>query len=156
MKPLPVILLSIFLALEGLLAILTGVGMILAREEFYELMKKEFERALHEFNASQIFSQELFDEIYEFTSIALIFIGLLYLMTSLGVFMLKNWARIAAVFLLIYQLLYSVFTIFFDISSVLGIVLSVFFIWFLLRGSTRELFSGRKMSIEEKILGRKI
>jgi len=37
---LTLVLLSVFLSLEGLVAILTGLGMIIAREEVYELMKK--------------------------------------------------------------------------------------------------------------------
>jgi hypothetical protein len=153
---LALVLLSIFLSLEGFVAILTGLGMIIAREEVYGLMKKEFERALQEFNSTHILSPEFFERVYDFISIFALTIGIAHLITSLGILLLKKWARIAAIALLGYQLVYSSSVIIFDVSSILFVIVSALFIWYLFRKDVKEIFSGKKMSIEEKILGKKI
>ncbi len=153
---LTLVLLGVFLSLEGLVAVLIGLGMIIAREEVYELMKKEFERALQEFNSTHILAPEFFDRIYDLISLFALAVGIAHLITSLGILLLKKWARIAAIALLGYQLVYSSLVIVFDVFSILFVIVSVLFIWYLLRRDVKEIFSGKKMSIEEKILGRKI
>ncbi|MEM4645590.1 MAG: hypothetical protein QW421_05530, partial [Archaeoglobaceae archaeon] len=73
-----------------------------------------------------------------------------------GVFMLKNWARIFAIAILAFQFIYSLFLIYFDLLSILGALLSAGFMVYLLRRDVREKFQGKKMTIEERILGKKI
>ncbi|MEM4473061.1 MAG: hypothetical protein QXR27_05205 [Archaeoglobaceae archaeon] len=156
MRPLGILLLTIFLLLEGIAGIFMGVGMLLAKEEIYGLLKTEFERFLIEFNATNFISENLFETIYNFTSVATILIGFVYLLIAFGVFMLKNWARIFAIAILAFQFIYSLFLIYFDLLSILGALLSAGFMVYLLRRDVREKFQGKKMTIEERILGKKI
>lgn len=152
-----VLLVAVFLVLEGFTNLLLGAGMMLAKEEFYETMREDFERALKELNATHFVDLEKdFDRIYEATSFALAFIGVLYLIVAIGVFALKNWARIFAIALLVLQLVHSLATIHLGLASLLGVVISVALIWYLLRKDVKEMFSGKEMTIEEKVLGRKI
>ncbi|MEM0350431.1 MAG: hypothetical protein QXU61_01500 [Archaeoglobaceae archaeon] len=156
MRPIGILLLTIFLLLEGIAGIFMGVGMLLAKEEIYGLLKTEFERFLIEFNATNFISENLFETIYNFTSVATILIGFVYLLIAFGVFMLKNWARIFAIAILAFQFIYSLFLIYFDLLSILGALLSAGFMVYLLRRDVREKFQGKKMTIEERILGKKI
>ncbi|MEM4645258.1 MAG: hypothetical protein QW421_03800, partial [Archaeoglobaceae archaeon] len=123
MRPIGILLLTIFLLLEGIAGIFMGVGMLLAKEEIYGLLKTEFERFLIEFNATNFISENLFETIYNFTSVATILIGFVYLLIAFGVFMLKNWARIFAIAILAFQFIYSLFLIYFDLLSILGALL---------------------------------
>ncbi|MCS7119368.1 MAG: hypothetical protein RMH75_04870 [Archaeoglobaceae archaeon] len=157
MRPLGLLLLTTFLLIQGIAGILTGFGMIFAKDEIYEDMKREFKKVLEDLNATQLIdAEEIFSTIYEFTSLALISIGLLYIITASGILMLKKWARILSIFLLVLQFIYSLIMIYVDPLSIFGVLLSFFFIWYLLRRDVQEKFSGRKTSIEEKILGKKI
>ncbi|MEM0315708.1 MAG: hypothetical protein QXL61_06390 [Archaeoglobaceae archaeon] len=156
MQRLGVLFVAIFLVLEGFANLLLGAGMILAKESFYDMMKEEFKKTLKDLNATHLVGENVFDTVYDVMSFATIFIGALYLIVAAGVIVLKNWARILAVILLVFQLVYSLATVHVDPTSVLGVVISVALIWYLSRRDVREMFSGKKTTIEERILGRKI
>ncbi|MEM4503587.1 MAG: hypothetical protein QXW59_01770 [Archaeoglobaceae archaeon] len=156
MQRLGILFVAIFLILEGFANVLLGAGMILAKENFYELMKEEFKKALKDLNATHLIAEEIFDTAYDVISFATILIGALYLIIALAIIALKSWARVLAVILLVFQLAYSLATVHVDPTSILGVAISVALIWYLSRKDVREMFSGKKTTIEERILGRKI
>ncbi|MFN3383701.1 MAG: hypothetical protein ACK401_02250 [Archaeoglobaceae archaeon] len=157
MRPIGVLLVAAFLILEGFANILIGAGMILAKEDFYEVMKEEFGKIIRELNATHIVDyEEVFDTVYEVASFATIFIGILYIIVAIGVFALKNWARYLAIVLLVFQFTYSLVTVYIDPSSILGVVISIALLWYLFRKDVKEMFLGKKTTIEERILGEKI
>lgn len=151
-----ILLLTIFLVLEGFTDVLFGVGMMLEKGEVYEIMKKEFERVLKELNATHVVDVEKdFAGIYEAISVTAILFGVLYLIVAIGIALLRSWARIGAIVLLVLQLVYSLATIHLDLTSIFGIILSASFLWYLSRRDVGEMFS-RKKTIEERILGKEI
>ncbi len=157
MRPIGVVLLVIFLILEGFVSILLGAGMILAKEDFYAVMKEEFGKIIGELNVTHIIDyEEVFEIVYEATSFATIFIGIIYIIVAVGVFALKNWARSLAMLLLVFQFAYSLITIYVDPSSIVVLVISIGFLWYLLRKDVKEMFSRKKTTIEERILGKRI
>lgn len=155
MRSVGVLLVAIFLILEGFASILTTLGMIFAREEVYDLMKGEFERILENLNATHLTSQT-FDILYEITCFATLFFGVLYLIVAAGVLALRNWARISAIVLLVLQFVYSLAMVYIDPFSILGVAIAAVLVWYLLRKEVKEKFSGKSMSIEERVLGKKI
>ncbi|MEM1593917.1 MAG: hypothetical protein QXI53_06125, partial [Archaeoglobaceae archaeon] len=50
---------------EELVLFSNGAGMILAKENFYELMKEEFKKALKDLNATHLIAEEIFDTAYD-------------------------------------------------------------------------------------------
>lgn len=157
MKPLGVLIVSVFLILESFAGILTGLGMIVAKEEFYGVMKEEFKRILSDLNATNVVDAEgIFDKVYELTSYAVIILGVLYLIVAIGVFTLKNWARIFTIIFLVFQLFYSLVTVYANPLSLLGVAISAGLIFYLLKRDVKEKFLGKQMTIEERVLGRKI
>ncbi|MEM2402855.1 MAG: PQQ-binding-like beta-propeller repeat protein [Archaeoglobaceae archaeon] len=55
---------------EELVLFSNGAGMILAKENFYELMKEEFKKALKDLNATHLIAEEIFDTAYDVISFA--------------------------------------------------------------------------------------
>lgn len=125
--------------------------MLLFKEETYESIQKEFEQIAKIYG----FSTEVIEENYYIISISLVLVGVIFLITAIGIFMLKNWARILAIILFCFQMLYSAILFYYDPLALIYIAISILVIWYLLRADVTEIFKGDRMSIEERILGQK-
>lgn len=125
--------------------------MLFFEEEFSSLIKQEFEQIAEIYGISK----ELFEEIYTTIAISVILIGIVYFVNAMGLFMLKNWARILAIILFSFQMLYSLLLLYYDPFAAIYIAISIAVIWYLLRKDISEVFRGRDLSIEERILGQK-
>lgn len=151
MRPLGVIVISVLLLLNAVISILSGIGMILLKEELFPIIQKEFEAISegYELPAS------IFEDIYDSVSIVIIVLGLIFLLSAVGLFMLKNWARILTIILFTFQLIYSALLLIHDPLGVINVVIAVSVIWYLMRKDVKEKFKGKEVSIEERILGQK-
>ncbi|MEM2727056.1 MAG: hypothetical protein QXV61_02225 [Archaeoglobaceae archaeon] len=125
--------------------------MMLIFEEAQTLIQEEFSHIAEAYGLSE----EVFDEVYSTMVVSVFLVGIVYLINSVGIFMLKNWARFLAIFLFSFQMLYSALLFYYDPLAVIYIAISIAVIWYLLRKDVVELFKGKEMSIEERILGQK-
>lgn len=151
MRPFGVLVISIFLLLMALVCISGGLMMFLFEEETRNLIQEEFKHIAGIYGISE----NVFDEVYNAMGISVLSIGIVYFINSVGIFMLKNWARILAIILFSFQMLYSILLIYYDPFAVIYIGISIAVIWYLLRTDVAEMFKGKKMSIEERVLGQK-
>jgi len=145
-----VILIAVFLLLLALVCLLGGITMLFFEEEIRPLIQSEFERISAIYGVSGNFLEEIYDTVV----FSLVLVGLVYLFCSIGLLMLKNWARFLAIFLFAFQMLYSTLLFLYDPFAIIYIIIGVLAIWYLLRKDVLEAFS-RKASIEERILGQK-
>ncbi|MDK2795785.1 MAG: hypothetical protein PWQ22_827 [Archaeoglobaceae archaeon] len=151
MRPLGVILISVLLLLNAVIGILSGLGMVLLREELFPIIQTEFEEVAKGYELPQ----GIVGEVYDLVSIVIIALGLIFFLSAVGLFMLKNWARILTIFLFVFQLVYSSLLLVYDPFGIINVLIAISVIWYLLRKDVKEKFEGRKVSIEERILGQK-
>ncbi|MEM4539876.1 MAG: hypothetical protein QXP46_00045 [Archaeoglobaceae archaeon] len=151
MRPFGVLMISIFLLLMALVCISGSLMMLLFEEEARNLIQEEFKHIADIYGISE----DVFDEVYDTMAISVFLIGLVYFINSAGIFMLKNWARLLAIILFSFQMLYSLLLIYYDPFAAIYIAISIAVIWYLLRADIAETFKGKKMSIEERVLGQK-
>lgn len=151
MRPFGVLVITIFLLLSALTCISGGLMMLLFEEEARSLIEEEFRQIAVIYGLSE----DVFEEIYSMIVISVFLVGALFFVNAMGIFMLKNWARFLAIILFSFQMLYSVLLIYYDPFVFVYIVISIAVIWYLLRTDVAEKFKGKKMSIEERVLGQK-
>lgn len=96
---------------------------------------------------------EIFEEVYYVVSLVVLALGFVFLINAIGLFMLKNWARILAMALFAFQTLYSALLLPYDPLAVVNFAIGILVIWYLLRKDVKEKFSRKSLSIEERILG---
>ena len=162
MRPLGVTLLSVFMIAGGILLLLSGVSMMAMKEILLPLFSEEYRLMINQtFNQSlnqTIFPLELQGEMLEtfYSAVAAIAItlGIIYTITGLGLWSLKEWARIMTVILCGLSVLYSLIGIFFDPLLLVQLAVNLLIIWYMMRRDVREAF-GKRTSIEERILGEK-
>ena len=150
MRPFGVLLISVLFILIALVCISSGFMMLLD-EGAKSLIFEEFRKVAGMYNISE----ETLDKIYLEVSFYVVLFGLVYLLDGVGILMLKNWARYLAIFLSLFQMLYSALMIYYDPFAIVYIGIGVLVIWYLLRKDISELFKEKKPSIEERILGQR-
>ncbi|MCX8172415.1 MAG: hypothetical protein N3D09_02225 [Archaeoglobaceae archaeon] len=150
MRPFGVLVIGIFLLFIAFTCILGGLMMIFLKEEVYELIQTELGRIATVYGIPMDFIKD----VYDFISIGVVLVGVLYLIDGAGVLMLKNWARILAILLFCFQMLYSTILFYYDPFAVVYIAIGILAIWYLLRRDVARIFGEKKMSIEERILGK--
>lgn len=151
MRPLGVILISVLLLLNAVIGILSGLGMVLLREELFPIIQTEFEEVAKGYELPQ----GIVGEVYDLVSVVIMALGLIFFLSAVGLFMLKNWARILTILLFVFQLVYSSLLLVYDPFGIINVLIAISVIWYLLRKDVKEKFEGRKVSIEERILGQK-
>ncbi|MCS7131022.1 MAG: hypothetical protein NZ872_06355 [Archaeoglobaceae archaeon] len=151
MRPFGVLLICILLLFNAFVCISGALLMVFFKEELYPMLQKEFEAISKGYEIPK----ELFEEIYDKVSSVVLIIGLIFLINAIGLFMLKNWARLLAIAMFIFQILYSALILPNDPLAMINIAIGFAVILYLFRGEVREKFSSKKISIEERILGQK-
>ncbi|MEM1579190.1 MAG: hypothetical protein QXN34_05435 [Archaeoglobaceae archaeon] len=160
MPPLGVLFIAVFMIFIALIGILSGSSMMLFKEEVYPVLEEEFKNVLYSLNVTFDISNlenlgDIFSKLYDAIAIGTILIGMLYLIGAIGLLMLKNWARILTMVLFGFEILYSLFTIQYDLFALFTLVLSILVIVYLMQRNVGEKFGRRKISIEDRILGQK-
>jgi hypothetical protein len=151
MRNFGILAISILLLLNATICILASLGMILFREEVLPIIQKELETVAEGYELPG----SIFEELYDLVSVVIVALALLFLLSAAGILMLKNWARILTVILFAFQLTSSVLLLPYDPLSVTNVLIAALVIWYLLRKDVRDIFKARRLSIEERILGRK-
>ncbi|MDI9611018.1 MAG: hypothetical protein QXQ38_02725 [Archaeoglobaceae archaeon] len=151
MRPLGVLLICILLLFNAIITIFSGLLMVLFKEELYQMFQKEFEALSKGYEIPL----ELLKETYDIVLVLVLLIGVLFLVNAIGLFALKNWARVLAIALFGFQILYSALILPYDPLAVINIAIGALVIWYLLRKEVKEKFSRKSLSIEERILGQK-
>jgi uncharacterized membrane protein (DUF2068 family) len=163
MRPLGITLLSILMIAGGIFLLLSGVSMVTMKEILLPLFSKEYRLMINQ-TLNQSLNQTLFplelqgemlEVFYSAVAAIAITVGVIYTITGLGLWSLKEWARILTVILSGLGVLYSLIGIFFDPLLLIQLTVNLIIIWYLMRRDIREAF-GKKMSIEERILGEKL
>jgi len=151
MRNFGILAISILLILNAAIYILAGLGMVLFKEEVLPIIQKEFETVAEGYELPD----SIFEELYYLVSVVIVALALLFLLSATGILMLKNWARILTVILFAFQLTYSVLLLPYDPLGVINVLIAALVIWYLLRKDVGDIFKARRLSIEERILGRK-
>jgi uncharacterized membrane protein (DUF2068 family) len=154
MRPFGVTVLSVFLIAVGMLSIVGGTSLILTHEQVAPIILKEYGDFLNETmeGAPVPLTEDVLKSMLFALSVLVIVLGMIYFAIGLGLWWLKNWARIAAVFLSGLNVVYGLFVVFINPFALIEIIINVLIIWYLMRKDVREAF-GRKLSIEERVLG---
>ncbi len=151
MRNFGILAISILLILNAAIYILAGLGMVLFKEEVLPIIQKEFETVAEGYELPD----SIFEELYYLVSVVIVALALLFLLSATGILMLKNWARILTVILFAFQLTYSVLLLPYDPLGVINVLIAALVIWYLLRKDVGDILWARRLSIEERILGRK-
>ncbi len=152
MRPLGVIVLSIVLLAIGSFAFVTGVVLIFTKEESYPIFVEEYGKYLNQSFGNITAAKEDIEIVYEMASYVAALFGFIYLLAGFGLFTLKEWGRILAVFVAGFNVLCSIFLFFVQLLAAFEIAFNLVIIWYLMRPDVREKFS-KKITIEERILG---
>lgn len=157
MRPLGVTLISIFMLLSGLLYFISSFAMIALKNEILEILK---EGTFLEEEIAKVFPISEVENIYDFVEkmydlmiLILFVIGLVYLLSSYGLFTVKNWGRILTILLCGLEVLFCATFIIFNPFLIFELIVSVLIIWYLMKKDVKEIFI-KKLSIEDRILGK--
>ncbi len=153
MRPLGVTILALLMLVGGVVFFASGLSLIISKDVAYPIFVEEYGRMLNEsMNISGIKADEIIPVLYDTASYIAVLFGSLYILIGMGLFFLKEWARIGAVLISGFNVLYGIFLAFVLPSALVDILLNLLVIWYLMKPDIREKFT-RKMSIEERILG---
>lgn len=152
MRPLGVTILSLIMLVGGITFFASGLSLIFSKEIAYPIFKEEYSMLINQSFYGVNISEEEFLQVYDAVSYIVIFFGAVYALMGLGLFMMKEWARIGTVVLAGFNVLYGIFLVFIQPIGALPIILNLIVIWYLMRPEIRDRFA-RKLSIEDRILG---
>ncbi len=150
-RPRGVTIIGFFALLFGFFLLVSGVSLITTKSLTLQIFMKEYKQIVAQLNATGI-GENMIAQLYDAVAYAAIIVGVIYAIVGMGLLSMQSWARIVAVILAGINVVYSLFVVFLDPLAIVSIVINVLIIWYLMRPDVRESF-GKKMSIEERILG---
>jgi len=136
--------------LIGIIAVSSATFLIAYKNDAYPLFVEEYIKfvSLYEINLNE----EELELIYDVASYTALLLGVVYIISGYGLFTLREWGRILTVIIAGFNVLYSLFLFFVNPLAGLEVAVNVLIIWYLMRPEIKRNF-GRKVSIEERILG---
>ncbi len=150
MRPLGVSVIALFMLAIGIIGVASGISMLAMKEIVLKTFASDYVRIFEESGIS--IDEETLEKFYDFSAYAMVALGLLYSAAGWGLLNLKEWGRILAVVLCGLNAAYGLMMTLLDPIFVAEVAINVAIVWYLMRGDTRRAF-GRKVSIEERILG---
>lgn len=152
MRPLGITLLSLTMLIGGVIFFASGLSLIFSKEIAYSIFKEEYSMLLNKSFYGINISEEEFLQIYDAVSYIAVLFGATYALMGLGLFVMREWARIGTIILAGFNVLYGIFLVFIQPIGALPVILNLIIIWYLMRPDIRDRFT-RKLSIEDRILG---